>query len=769
MAQDLAAQWKALTPQQRDQAMSRMSADQKKQLAASLGYQEQTQTQTKPKTVAQQYDEAVAPLATTTPHNLKSLLPKNGRFDPKAYAHEAGTALSNIGAGGLGVILHPVDTAVGMGKFALRSLPPVELAENLMGRKGATQEMAESFVKQPLESAETMAGQSAVMGGATEGLKAIPKVGETLARTATRTGPSVTKELVKDTSEANAAALEKNKADVAKAEADRKVDLKKHFEKTKEAKEQNQATEAAQSRKTALTRGVEQLDERFKDDLKNTELDVRKKAGAKYDAVREKVGGLTVPNSDLASAVRDAEKNISGSTENIKIFRDILSKHPAEEPEFIEYQGADIPKGHPLYDVLKEQGGISGAAPATFSDLQGYYSELGRALSKGNLPDDVFRAIRDLHQNIGNMMQGLSDQAGVGPQFSEARNFYRQYMQTFRDYSSPLYKAMKATERGKSIAALAGMDQTGIEALAKYNPELAQRANTVRGYQAEAKAPVSRKAIKSLPKLGPKETVPPPETKTIGAEDIQKAKQDSLAKQTDRIRKYTTHAAMYVTTYRSLVAIGRAMAGDVSALGQLPADLAEGAAVVAGGHGLAAFLENPKIVNMLTKATEADVAQIPPEMRGDLSSIVNAAQKQGIKVSPALIAATGVTPKKRVAAALSGGRDQYMAVPNPKGLVEKGNIPIWNRPVVQNADGSHSTEYSTSFEQDGHEVLVPTVVNGKFLTPDGKKPPKGSAAERAMFKAAWDHYLKTGENLGKFDNPDDAGAYAGQLHNRGNQ
>ena len=82
--------------------------------------------------------------------------------------------------------------------------------------------------------------------------------------------------------------------------------------------------------------------------------------------------------------------------------------------------------------------------------------------------------------------------------------------------------------------------------------------------------------------------------------------------------------------------------------------------------------------------------------------------------------------------ASAGDVSQFMAVPNAQGLAEPGNLPIWNRPVVQNADGSHSSEYSTSFEQDGKEVLVPTVVNGKFLTPDGKKPPEGSAAEEAM-------------------------------------
>jgi hypothetical protein len=109
-----------------------------------------------------------------------------------------------------------------------------------------------------------------------------------------------------------------------------------------------------------------------------------------------------------------------------------------------------------------------------------------------------------------------------------------------------------------------------------------------------------------------------------------------------------------------------------------------------------------------------------------------------------------------------------MAVAKPKGLIAPGNLPIWNRPTVQNADGSHSSEYSVSFaDKDGNEVLVPTVVDGKFLTPDGKKPPEGSKEEKIMFARAWQNYLKTGQNLGKFDNPADANVYAEALHNRG--
>ena len=78
----------------------------------------------------------------------------------------------------------------------------------------------------------------------------------------------------------------------------------------------------------------------------------------------------------------------------------------------------------------------------------------------------------------------------------------------------------------------------------------------------------------------------------------------------------------------------------------------------------------------------------------------------------------------------------------------KGNIDLNNRPIVKNEDGSISTVRSMSFEEDGKEILIPTVVNGKIVSED----------------EAIQHYYKTGEYLGKFDTVEEANAYAEQLH-----
>lgn len=82
------------------------------------------------------------------------------------------------------------------------------------------------------------------------------------------------------------------------------------------------------------------------------------------------------------------------------------------------------------------------------------------------------------------------------------------------------------------------------------------------------------------------------------------------------------------------------------------------------------------------------------------------------------------------------------------GMISQGNIDLNNRPKVKNKDGSISTVRSMSFESQGKEVLVPTVVGKKVVSN----------------RAAMQQYGKTGQNLGVFDTPAHADMYAKALH-----
>lgn len=81
-----------------------------------------------------------------------------------------------------------------------------------------------------------------------------------------------------------------------------------------------------------------------------------------------------------------------------------------------------------------------------------------------------------------------------------------------------------------------------------------------------------------------------------------------------------------------------------------------------------------------------------------------------------------------------------------------GNIDLNNRPIINNPDGTTSTEISFSIGEDGKEILIPSIVNGKELSKQD----------------AIDYYHKTGEHLGKFNNKEEASAMAEKIHSRKN-
>lgn len=105
------------------------------------------------------------------------------------------------------------------------------------------------------------------------------------------------------------------------------------------------------------------------------------------------------------------------------------------------------------------------------------------------------------------------------------------------------------------------------------------------------------------------------------------------------------------------------------------------------------------------------------------------------------------------------------------GLIAPGTITnLYNRPQTSGYAGpngvqprgqyqTRSTTYSKSFNAEDlgvgtkygkdSEVLIPTVVGGKFLSDD----------------EARDRFKKTGEHLGVFDSPESADAYSVSLHN----
>lgn len=499
-------------------------------------------------------------------------------------------------------------------------------------------------------------------------------------------GTKAASDLNASTMDSNASATAVADAANTKAQSARTKALNDHFQAIQQAKGESPTTVGTlpndsgsaappprpmnarelASHKEALNAGVQQLDAKFKNDLISTAKDAKQQLDNKYDTVRSALepktdpdtGEITpapsVPSSQLATAVQNAEAKLMGSSENIKQFKDIISKHPDDDPDFVTDKTlgrnnlGTVPRGDPLYDIIKDSQGIESGKGATFRDLQGYYTELGDKLSSGGLQGDVYQAMKSLHDDIGGMMQKMAADNGVGSQLADAQNYARNYYADWRKPGTPLYDAIKKSpELGDAINHFQGADQSGIGTLAKYNPELAKRANTIRAYQQQANS-ISPKPFVEKPVSALAPATPPVQAdiKTVGPEEIQSANAGELMKRTATIRKTVNKAALYVTGYRSLAAVGRAMSGDAGALASLPADIGEGMALAAGGNGLASLLESPSVSRYLTKPTPAQVATIDPSIARDLQPIVDAARKKGVSISPALTAAISANATK---------------------------------------------------------------------------------------------------------------------------
>lgn len=673
--------------------------------------------------------------------------------------HEALKAIGNIGAGGMGMILHPYDTVASAVKLGLNANPAAYLYHRLTGTPDPVAEMAKQFSENPYGTVEAGIGQAAVAEALPHVLKPVVGKASDVAKAGIRrvagSGPGVADKLARRATEENRV-IDLHNADKlteanqkwadaqAKAATDHKAELlrlrQKYAQDTRNAvekartgtaadREQYQAKQLAA--KQAYDQSVRDANEKFKTDVEKArqenaeaqrkynrqigktvrqnravseaqsaateraarlqvggsqliyrlnQLDraLRDRAGQMYDAIREKVGNATLPGNTLGAAAQDAMSKIHGTSETPRVFRDILGKYPAAEPEFIDYQGAKIPRGTPLYNTLVEHGAVE-ATPLTFADLQGYYSELGKELSKGTLPGDVYQATKALQESVGDMMQEMAAKAGMEKQLVAARKFYRNYMDVFHEPAgpsgsgSPVAQALLAKDPLHAVQAFGEKSGArGVADLRRYDDSLANLAQDLyRDKSAQVRVPAGgKKAIADIPQPQPKpvpggpslplppvlepEPVPhasnlplPPvmpeveevpykapklaPRKVISAEDLQRANEEAVRKRAAGLAGHLFWWTGVWPAFRMLSELTRGAEVSLKPMALMPA---------AGATGMAVeeIMRQPPVMEFLTRATRQQVARIPPELRGSMPQIVAAAKARGVQVSPILAA-----------------------------------------------------------------------------------------------------------------------------------
>lgn len=569
---------------------------------------------------------------TTSPYPWEST-PQTPPSGAPSWLQNAGHQVAEAGKGaaaGIGGILssaaHPLQAVIQMGEQAMVGSTPYgtplyaptgnkardiqnEQQYTATQQRVANQE-AQQMRDRPVYTTASILTPMALGEGISRGTAAVRNAAPGTLRSLTGTGPEATANLAENVHNANAAEVDRTAKATEKAVAKRADQVQEHAKAVQTIKDDAAAAQTSVDRRVALERGVEKLDTQFHGDLTSLRNDVRAQANERYTAINQALDPKEANTQFLPTALEGAAEKIKGSNTEPTILKDIEKR------------------------VMRAD------EPLTYRDLQGYYSELGREMQKGTLPGDVYQAYKSLHESIGGEMQNIANRNGLGPQLQQARQGWSNMMTTFYDPDSPIANAVKvgnSLKRSPGDVVGAFQDRNAaVQALAKYSPELAQRINTIRGYQAEASAlPSKPKTIKSLPKLAPKEPSEVPNIQTIGPEEIRGAKSEALQNRADLIRKHGRRIVSYGLGVHSL---WDAFNGNVAGIGR---DIGVGAAGYGITEAFARALERPEVRNLLTNPTPEDIAQIPPDLRRNLRPMLEEAQKQGVKVSPLLLGATG--------------------------------------------------------------------------------------------------------------------------------
>ena len=173
------------------------------------------------------------------------------------------------------------------------------------------------------------------------------------------------------------------------------------------------------------------------------------------------------------------------------------------------------------------------------------------------------------------------------------------------------------------------------------------------------------------------------------------------------------------------------------------------AEVIERGSGAAAKTVSKTVDTVKTTPTkETPIEKTPTMPKLDYSSAVQFLKNKGVSGASGIMTEHEWGARNR-----NGGTYQDYLI----GVISKygaGNINLNKQPLTTNEEGTRSTIDSVRYydERDKKHVLLPIdiYVDGEWKRVSGDE--------------AWQHYLKTGEHLGKFDTEDEAGRYATNLY-----
>lgn len=224
-------------------------------------------------------------------------------------------------------------------------------------------------------------------------------------------------------------------ADYAEQEADARA---KWVQKAFKAKQSAVETVKAVNKKEILSRGADEYTKIAQDNLQKTHAAVRGSLDARWNSLRDGMDGAEIPGADVYNAVEQAKQQfLKGSPASTQQFNNLVKEIGIEN--FVEDEHGNL-------TATPEN------APVPWDTARVHSSAIGNALSSGNLPGNVYQALKSVRTALEDQLGKAAEVRGRGEEYNSVRRDWSNYMTDWQDTSgvnkggSPLAHALQSPD-----------------------------------------------------------------------------------------------------------------------------------------------------------------------------------------------------------------------------------------------------------------------------------------------------------------------------------
>jgi hypothetical protein len=190
--------------------------------------------------------------------------------------------------------------------------------------------------------------------------------------------------------------------------------------------------EKAANRKDVLNRSSLEHTRLAQDNLQQTYKAARSDLDQRWGQFRQKMEGAELDPVETFNDIEAAKaKYLKGSPASLQVFNNLAREMGIQE--FMEGEGGGLKA-------------IPGQGKLPFDTARVHYSAIGDRLSQGNLPGNVYQALKSVGDKLDKRLTDAADTRGAGQEYSTLKSNEHQFRSDWTDSKSPLAKAYKAQD-----------------------------------------------------------------------------------------------------------------------------------------------------------------------------------------------------------------------------------------------------------------------------------------------------------------------------------